>query len=136
MLAYTHQADTPWEDTSLGRHPLRASTPMDITPKGRHLPNGTHPLGRHPPGRHPLADTPPSRHPLGINTPSRDDTAAGGTHPTGMRSCVMYENDKSEESKCVECLSKQKAPCPYPIVTPQGLRLLSSPIIKICLKIF
>ena len=48
----------------------------------------------------------------------------------------MYENYKSEESKCVECVSKQKAPYPYPIVTPQGLQLLLPPMVKICLMNF
>ena len=55
----------PWADTPLGRHPVGG-----------------------PPGRHPQADTPtPGRHPpaqcrLGYGQ------QAGGTHPTGMHSCL------------------------------------------------
>ena len=44
------------------------------------LPRADSPLGRHPlPGRHPPRQTPPP-HP-------ETDTAADGTHPTGMHSC-------------------------------------------------
>ena len=48
----------------------------------------THPLGRHtPPGRHPQSDTAPW-----ADTPPRQTrqtaTAADGTHPTGMHSCL------------------------------------------------
>ena len=48
-------------------------------------PQADTPLGRHPPfGRHPPPrQTPPGRHPLPPAV-----TAADGTHPTGMHSCV------------------------------------------------
>ena len=49
------------------------------------------PLGRHPPGRHPpWVDTPP---PLGQTA-----TAADGTHPTGMHSCI-YRNTQQHDVK-------------------------------------
>ena len=54
------QADTPWADIPLGRHPS---------------PGHTHTL----PGRHPLRQTGPP--------PPQTVTAADGTHPTGMHSC-------------------------------------------------
>ena len=45
---------------------------------------GVPPRQTPPPCRHPLADTPPGRH-----TPTHQTaTAAGGTHPTGMHSCI------------------------------------------------
>ena len=58
---------------------------------GIHTSPRRHPLGRHPPpfGRHstrqtpPPRQTPPGRHPLPPAV-----TAADGTHPTGMHSCV------------------------------------------------
>ena len=83
-LARHPQADThPWADTAPGRHPLVRHTPwpdtcqtdtpsQQITP-GRYPNRQTPTLGRHPPGRHPLPPT---------------ATAADGTHPTGMHSCI------------------------------------------------
>ena len=47
------------------------------------LPLGPHPLGRHPPRQTPLQ----GRYPLGIH-PHETATAADGTHPTGMQSCL------------------------------------------------
>ena len=65
---------------------------VSVCPQG----GGVHPLGRHPPGqrhthtsRHPSAwaDTPP---------PPRWQmvTAADGTHPTGMHSCLNFNTRK------------------------------------------
>ena len=47
------------------------------------------PLGRlHPPGQvHPLAGTPPQAG----TPPPADGRQAGGTHPTGMQSCLRIE---------------------------------------------
>ena len=63
-------------DTPRGRHPLgrrlQADTPRQTPPK--QTPPGRHPPGRHPPGRHPH--------------PGQMATAADGTHPTGMHSCL------------------------------------------------
>ena len=72
---------------------------------GYHTPGSRHPPGADPPqSRHPLAvdtpgadtplpweQTPPSRHPPRADTPRADTeaaTAADGTHPTGMHSCL------------------------------------------------
>ena len=71
-------ADTPLgADTPQSRHPLGPDTPLEQTP--------------------PTAETPPhSRHPPQQNPPStaghagRYGQRAGGTHPTGMQSCVFY----------------------------------------------
>ena len=47
---------------------------LGYTPPGRHpRPRGRHPIFRHPPGRH---------------SPPPTATAADGTHPTGMLSCL------------------------------------------------
>ena len=55
-----------WATTPLGRHPPpQADTPC-------------------PPARHPRVDTPSGRHP-----PQQAATAADGTHPTGMHSCLV-----------------------------------------------
>ena len=57
------QADTqPWADTHPRQTPPWADTPPGQTP--------------------PWADTPPGRH------PQETATAAEGTHPTGMQSCL------------------------------------------------
>ena len=81
--------DTPWKKPP-GRHP-----PGQIPPPGRQPPL--------PPGRHPLADTPPSRHTLGnhprqISPPPEMATAADGTHPTGMQSCLKFSQNFSVQS--------------------------------------
>ena len=48
-----------------------------------------------PPGRHPRADTPqpdtPGQTPHWADTPGQTATAAGGTHPTGMHSCLTMK---------------------------------------------
>ena len=81
----THpQADTPqeqtppWADTPSWAHPPTGQTPP---------PGQTSPLGRHPP---PSAywDTPPCPVHAGIDMA----TAAVGTHPTGMHSCLLSMN--------------------------------------------
>ena len=75
-----------WQ-TPPGRHPLGRS-PLD-----RHLRPGQTPPGQTPPppGRHlpSLADTPPHQQtPL---PPQQMATAADGTHPTGMHSCIKVK---------------------------------------------
>ena len=57
----------------LGRDPPGQTTPSADTSLGRHPPGRHHALGRHPP---PTA------------------TAAGGTHPTGMHSCLKRKQNK------------------------------------------
>ena len=104
---------SPWADTPpLVRHPP-GSHPSGQTPLDRHPwadtspPGQTHhpwsdpqaatPLGRHPwtdtPGQipHPWADTPP---------PRKTDTAADGTHPTGMHSC-LYKFLEGNSDRCL-----------------------------------
>ena len=67
--------DTPRADTSLGR-------PTGQTPHWADNPLGRHPfLGRQPPGQTPL--------PGQTLLPQQTATAADGTHPTGMHSCLM-----------------------------------------------
>ena len=90
---------------SVNRGVVYLNACWDTTPPGADTPSpeetDTHtppPRSRHPPG----ADTPHSRHPpLGADTPRGADTPptgsmtpaygqrAGGTHPTGMHSCLI-----------------------------------------------
>ena len=67
---------------------------------GRHPPGQT-PPGRHPSGRHPPMQTPPAQCMLGYTHPCPAQcilgymfplaaTAADGTHPTGMLSCLNF----------------------------------------------
>ena len=64
------------------RHPLRADTPQGAdTPLGANTPP---PLGADPAG----ADTPLSRPPTTEHA-GRYGQRAGGTHPTGMQSCLI-----------------------------------------------
>ena len=81
--------------TPPGRHPLgRHLPPRQTHPQGRNLPGKTSPpppsrqtpQGRNPLGKHPQADTPGQNPP----SPSRPATAADGTYPTGMHSCLLY----------------------------------------------
>ena len=52
-------------------------------PPGRYTPQQVHPLGRYTPQQvHPQAGTPPTQCMLGYGQ------QAGGTHPTGMHSCL------------------------------------------------
>ena len=66
---------------------VHAGIPHPPTPRDQ-----VHPWEQTPPGADtPLEQTPPgSRHPPGADTPSPRDTAtaADGTHPTGMHSCL------------------------------------------------
>ena len=49
-------------------------------------------LGYTPLGRHPPADTAPVQTPpCPVHAGTHMATAADGTHPTGMHSCVCYE---------------------------------------------
>ena len=84
-------ADTPQEQMPpQSRHTLRADTPWEQTPPG----------SRHPPrvdacpaplSTHPWQQTPPqSRHPpASAEHAGRYCQRAGGTHPTGMQSCLL-----------------------------------------------
>ena len=61
----------------------------------------TSPLGRHPQGRPPRQNTPQAIH------PPETATAADGTHPTGMHSCLLNEYNTRNKPK-VKCI-----PTPY-----------------------
>ena len=82
MLGYNPPEQTPPpEQASPGsRHPLEQAPPMS-----RHPSELAPPWSRHPPEQAP----PWSRHPPGPDTPSQTATAADGTHPTGMHSCLQ-----------------------------------------------
>ena len=68
--------------------PLPGRHPPGRHPLGRHCPGQTPPLGRHvPQGRHPPANIP---HPTA--------TAAKGTHPTGMHSCISLKKVRLVDS--------------------------------------
>ena len=94
-------ADAPWSrhppgsrhllgaDTPLGADPLGADTPWEQTPPGADTSWEQTPPWEQTP-------SPGSGHPPGADTPlpPRADTpghCAGGTHPTGMHSCVIKE---------------------------------------------
>ena len=74
-----------WDTHPMGRHPT-GQTPPRQTPPGRH-PLGRH-LGRHPLDRHPWADAPGQTPPSPVHADIDMATAADGTHPTGMHSCL------------------------------------------------
>ena len=85
--------NTPlWSDTPLGRHPL-GQTPPGQTP----TPGQTPPLVRHPQADIPLGRQPPQgRHLLPPRTDTHSPlpptaTAADGTHPTGIHSCLSMQ---------------------------------------------
>ena len=94
MLGYTppmDQRQTPPRQTLPGRHP--PPRPEADTP-----PQGSHPLGRYPQANTPWADTPQADTPLPNacwdTHPTMQcmlgyDQQAGGTHPTGMHSCLF-----------------------------------------------
>ena len=79
------------------------------------------PLGRHPtwadipPGRHPLGQTPSGRHPP-ARDPPETATAANGTHPTGMHSCLpVLSFDKEalgvQTVNCIVDMQKREKCC-------------------------
>ena len=82
MLGYTPpMGKPPWTDTRKGADtpPHQADTPRANTPQA-----DTPTLGRHPHlGRHPPADPAPTQCMLGYGQ------QAGGTHRTGMHSCLI-----------------------------------------------
>ena len=68
-----------------------------LHPTGQTPSSGRHPPGRHPPGRHPPRQTPPH---LSWDTAGYGQQA-GGTHPTGMRTCFIKFNLSFEKFKSV-----------------------------------
>ena len=96
-----HPGQTPpWADTP-SRHLLGRHTPWADTNPGQTPPQQTPPQGRHHPGIHPPWQTSPlSRYPLGRHPPPPTATAADGTHPTGMLSCLVGMLGESCEKKC------------------------------------
>ena len=81
-----HRGGGTWAGTPLGRYTLLAGTPpWQVHP--RHV----HPQAGTPPGQvHPPAGTPHQQvHPLGEVHAGRYGQQAGGTHPTGMHSCLI-----------------------------------------------
>ena len=70
------------------------------SPRPEAHPSGRHSLGRHPcpppPQRTPRADPPLDRHPPGKTPPAQCmlgyGQQAGGTHPTGMHSCLYQSS--------------------------------------------
>ena len=86
--------------TPPGRHPLgRHPPPRQTHPQGRNLPGKTPPPQplqadtprQKPPGQTPPGRQPPGRHPRSEPPlPSRPASAANGTYPTGMHSCLLY----------------------------------------------
>ena len=76
------RADTPWSRHSPDQTPPRAESPgADPPPKQTHPPP--------PRGDPPRADTPQEQTPP---PPLETATAADGTHPTGMHTCVTYSD--------------------------------------------
>ena len=77
---------------------MSASVHAGIPPQSRHPPSKHPPGSRHPPQGQtpPWQQTPPTR-------TQQTDTAADGTHPTGMHSCsskmAMIKLSLEEESK-------------------------------------
>ena len=78
----------PPEQAPLEQTPPRADTPQEQTP----LREQTPPLEQTPPRADtPRADTPPEQTPPGADTrPEHMATAADGTHPNGMHSCLFF----------------------------------------------
>ena len=92
---------SPWADTPGQAPGPQADTPL---PRGRHPLGQTSPLDRHPHGQTSPRQTPPTQCMLGYKppahcmlgyTPSPGQCMmeycqkAGGTHPTGMHSCLL-----------------------------------------------
>ena len=112
VSASVHPGSTPLprEQTPHSRHSQRADPPGSRHPSRSRHPPGTDtpspqeqtpPWEQTPPGADtPLGtDTPQSRHPPGSRPPPDTATAADGTHPTGMHSClvihVLYSLNKT-----------------------------------------
>ena len=89
LCRYPRQAGTP-----PGRY-----TPWQVHPPGRYTPRQVHPQARYTPQAgtlpqvHPQAGTPHGRYNPSAGTPWQGmlgyGQEAGGTHPTGMHSCLM-----------------------------------------------
>ena len=83
LEADTHQKQTSPRSTSPGSRPPQRQTP----PGSRHPQKQTPPRSRHPPG---------SRPPWKVDNPrctkhaGRYGQRAGGSHPTGMQSCIIF----------------------------------------------
>ena len=84
------------------------------TPPGRAL-SGT------PPGQTTWADTPLGRHP-----PPEMATAADGTHPTGMHSCIILQFSFS--AKICQIIGLYPPPTPPPIGIPVW-KIVDAPLI-------
>ena len=76
-------------------HPIACldTSPGPDTPCGRRPPGSRHLPGADifPSSRHPLADTPPEQTPPRAVHARRYGQQAGGTHPTGMHTCCLWE---------------------------------------------
>ena len=86
-------------DTPQSRHPLRSRHPRRSRhpPPGADTPQADTPGSRHPQSRHPQgsrapprADTPQEQTPPSAEHAGRYGQCAGGTHPTGMQSCLEW----------------------------------------------
>ena len=88
MLGYPPVEQTPPSPWS--RHPLEQTPPRVDTPPSRHPPADTHPQEQTPP----RADTPQEQTPPSAEHSGRYGQHAGGTHPTGMQSClkIIFNN--------------------------------------------
>ena len=74
-----------------GMHPTRSRHPQGADPLGADTPQEqTLPGADTPP---PRADTPGSRHPPATVHAGRYGQQAGGTHPTGMQSCLFWQQE-------------------------------------------
>ena len=76
----------PGADNPLGADtPLEQAPPRADTPQSRHPREQTPPQSRHPPEQTPPLEqtSPPDEHAM------RYGQRAGGTHPTGMQSCIF-----------------------------------------------
>ena len=69
---------SPWAGTPLAGTP---TPPRQVHPPGRYTPRAGTPWQVHPPGRYT---------PVGSYTPTTTVTAADGTHPTGMLTCILF----------------------------------------------
>ena len=107
---------SPLAGTSPGRYtPLSRYTPRQVHPLGRYTPQACTPqVGTAPPNQvhHPSTGryTPGKVHPLVGKPPHRQGYSqqAGGTHPTGMHSCLIivlfWAFNSQNQLKFVVCL--------------------------------